>query len=375
MVWHILKLMLTRGTKIKRWNNFPRVEYISFLDNIGFVLHIALFLAYLEEKNGKTVDTLYIIKKVMFESLKWLMLSDINAGTRDYIMAIDSEIYKNVENEALKKIFSLDGLEEIKSDIESILESEKKQEDIIIQAARKYSAWCECKVNARVYDEIFEVPLEKIQEQLDSLRSELSSLTELLENENFQKYLSHIRRLSHSIRWSGENRLVPISVMAHLVIVAMITYFISLIESWEWHQYDIKNMLFTALYHDIPEAITWDIISPVKNSVPWFADIIEQAEKNMLDDYLFCHIDDSYRDFISPFMFHPFESEEGKMVKHADILSALYEAKIEVFFWNTKDYENICHTLEAKMIQYDLKSINYLLKNWLLEFNEKNIVQ
>ena len=159
------------------------------------------------------------------------MLSDINAGTRDYIMAIDSEIYKNVENEALKKIFSLDGLEEIQSDIESTLHSQKKQEDTLIQAARKYSAWCECKVNARVYDEIFEVPLEKIQEQLDILSSELSSLTELLENENFQKYLSHIRRLSHSIRWSGENRLVPISVMAHLVIVAMITYFISLIES------------------------------------------------------------------------------------------------------------------------------------------------
>jgi len=52
MLGAILKLMLTRGISIKRWNNFPRVEYISLLDNVGFVIHIALFLAQKEEKES-----------------------------------------------------------------------------------------------------------------------------------------------------------------------------------------------------------------------------------------------------------------------------------------------------------------------------------
>lgn len=43
--------MLSSWTSIKRWNNFLRIEDLSHLDNVGFVLHIALFLAYLEKKN------------------------------------------------------------------------------------------------------------------------------------------------------------------------------------------------------------------------------------------------------------------------------------------------------------------------------------
>ncbi len=311
----------------------------------------------------------------MFGSLKWLMLSDINAWTRDYITSINAKIYEQVEEEALKKIFSLPWIDSIKLDIQQTLSSSFQKEDLILQAARKYSAWCECQVNAKVYLETFEVPLGIIENELEELSKQLVSMNLLLKNENYKKYLTHIRRLSHSIRWSWENRLVPISVMAHLVIVAMITYFIAMIEDEKWQKYDLKKMLFTALYHDIPEAITGDIISPVKNSVPWFAEVIDQAEKNMLGDYLFCHIEPHYKEYISQFMFHPFESEDGKMVKYADILSALYEAKIETFFWNTRDYDYICQKLETKMMNIELKSIHYLLKNWLLEFNEKNIVQ
>jgi hypothetical protein len=42
--------MLSRGLTMKRWNNFPRVEDVSMMDNIGFVLHVALFLSHLEEE-------------------------------------------------------------------------------------------------------------------------------------------------------------------------------------------------------------------------------------------------------------------------------------------------------------------------------------
>jgi hypothetical protein len=42
--------MLGRGLTMKRWNNFPRIEEVSHLDNLGFVIHVALFLTYLEEK-------------------------------------------------------------------------------------------------------------------------------------------------------------------------------------------------------------------------------------------------------------------------------------------------------------------------------------
>jgi hypothetical protein len=36
---------------MKRWNNFPRIEDVSHLDNTGFAIHIALFMIHLEEQN------------------------------------------------------------------------------------------------------------------------------------------------------------------------------------------------------------------------------------------------------------------------------------------------------------------------------------
>gem|GEM_PF-4751466 len=51
MVGNILRLMLGRGLSIIRWNNFPRVVDIKHMDNVGFSLHVALFLVYHEEKS------------------------------------------------------------------------------------------------------------------------------------------------------------------------------------------------------------------------------------------------------------------------------------------------------------------------------------
>ncbi|MDF1682285.1 MAG: hypothetical protein P1U46_00475 [Patescibacteria group bacterium] len=57
-------------------------------------------------------------------------------------------------------------------------------------------------VNAKVFPDIYEVPLEQINSFLFEKRKTLKSLDLLLSNENYKRYLSNIRRLSHSMRWS-----------------------------------------------------------------------------------------------------------------------------------------------------------------------------
>lgn len=34
MIGVLIKLMMTRGLMTKRWNNFPRIEDVSLLDNV-----------------------------------------------------------------------------------------------------------------------------------------------------------------------------------------------------------------------------------------------------------------------------------------------------------------------------------------------------
>lgn len=109
MVGNILRLMLGRGLSIIRWNNFPRVVDIKHMDNVGFTLHVALYLAYLEEYTyGKKVDKLYLIKKILFTSFADLLLSDINSGTKSYIKKLDTEIFQELYDKAFSHIYQFE---------------------------------------------------------------------------------------------------------------------------------------------------------------------------------------------------------------------------------------------------------------------------
>ena len=155
--------MLSRGLTMKRWNNFPRVEDVSMMDNIGFFLHVALFLSHLEEEKGANIDKLFLIKKIIFSSLNRLVLSDINSGTRDYITSLDPEIFAQLEEKALNKIFELDSEETLKTDIQKTLSDQSHDlESKIILAAKKYAGYIECSMNHRVYSEVYENILEEM---------------------------------------------------------------------------------------------------------------------------------------------------------------------------------------------------------------------
>jgi hypothetical protein len=73
---------------------------------------------------------------------------------------------------------------------------------------------------------MYDVPLDQIRSDLDKKRKDLKSLDLLLNNDNYKKYLTHIRRLSHSMRWNQQTRVYPISVMSHLVFITFISYII-----------------------------------------------------------------------------------------------------------------------------------------------------
>jgi len=184
------------------------------------------------------------------------------------------------------------------------------------------------------------------------------------------KYLTHIRRLLHCMRWNQQNRIFPISVMSHLVITTFLTYLIVMMENNNWKNYDMLDMLLRSLYHDIPESITWDIITPTKRAISEFAQLLEKVEIDMMNDYLFYYIDESYKNEIYNFILHPFDWENWKIVKYADIISALFESKVEINYWNTS-YTEIYRKIKKKVNTFSWISIDYILKHWLDSFDER----
>ncbi len=370
MIWTLLKLMFSKWLSIKRWNNFPRVEDITPLDNAWFVIHISLFLAQIEEKQWREIDKDFIIKKILFQLFNALILSDINSWTRDYILKIDSKIMWELENKVLEFINWFSWADFIKEDMQKILsDNSKKIEDEIILSAKKFAWYQECVINSRVFLYAYDVAMEQIKEYLELHKKNLFSLRELLKNDNFKIYLSHIRRLSHSMRWSWKQRKYPISVMSHLTIVTFISYIMWTLENKNGWDYDVYNLMVRWVYHDIPEAITWDIITPIKDAVKGFRDVLEQVEENMLNDYFFIYVWEDYRDEIKKCMLDPFSWKAWEIVKQADIISALLEAKIERDNWNM-EFWKIYRNIKKVVNEFDTYSANYFLKDVLLAFWE-----
>lgn len=371
MIGNLLKHMLTRGLSMKRWNNYPRIEDVSLLDNVWYTIHIALFLAHLEEKNGTKIDREFLMKRIIFNSFKSLIISDINSGTKDYILRNDKNIFLAIENKAVEYILSLEAPEYFKIDMrETLYNTSNTVELHIISASKRFAWYKECQVNEKVFTDMYEVPLKQIQKWFEEDIKNLKSMGELLKNDNFMKYLTHIRRLSHCTRWNQQKRIYPISVMSHLVVITFLTYIIVMIENNHGKNYNMLDMLLRSIYHDIPEAITGDIITPTKKAVPWFVELLEKVEIDMMNDYLFYYIGDDYKNEVYNFMLHPFDGKNWEIVKYADIMSSLLEAKVEVNY-GSSNFLEIYRFIKKKVNTFDSVSIDYLLKHGLDSFDEK----
>ncbi|MDL2315769.1 HD domain-containing protein [Desulfovibrio sp. OttesenSCG-928-A18] len=86
-------------------------------------------------------------------------------------------------------------------------------------------------------------------------------------------------------RWSQTPRIPETSVMGHMFIVACYAYFLSL-RLGACRARRVNNF-FSGLFHDLPELLTRDIISPVKKSFSGLGQLIREYEISELDRRVF----------------------------------------------------------------------------------------
>lgn len=86
-------------------------------------------------------------------------------------------------------------------------------------------------------------------------------------------------------RWSQTPRIPETSVMGHMFIVACYAYFLShVVGACPARR---VNNFFSGLFHDLPELLTRDIISPVKKSFEGLGQLIREYEESELNRRVF----------------------------------------------------------------------------------------
>nr|HPI98986.1 HD domain-containing protein [Synergistales bacterium] len=106
-------------------------------------------------------------------------------------------------------------------------------------------------------------------------------------------FIAMVGQLRFQKRWAQTPRIPQTSVLGHLLFVAILSYLISMeIKACEKRKY---NNFFGGLFHDLPEVLTRDIISPVKKSVEGLDELIKIYEINALQEHIFPLIPPSWK--------------------------------------------------------------------------------
>ncbi|MGA8070960.1 MAG: HD domain-containing protein, partial [Halobacteriota archaeon] len=97
----------------------------------------------------------------------------------------------------------------------------------------------------------------------------------------YRSFVDLCGRLRFQVRWGQLYRVPRTSVLGHMLIVAILSYLFSLeIDACPKR---CANNYFTGLFHDLPEVLTKDIISPVKRAATGLDRFVKDFEREEME--------------------------------------------------------------------------------------------
>ena len=142
-----------------------------------------------------------------------------------------------------------------------------------------------------------------------------------------QDFMSLIGKLRYQQRWAKAVRMPHTYVMGHMLVVAILSYFMTL-ELESPCKKRLVNNFFAGLFHDVPEALTRDIVSPIKKSVEGLGEILAEIESEQMHKVVYPMLPEEWHDEISYFTNDEFASKilvEGEpVIKSSDEINENY---------------------------------------------------
>jgi putative hydrolase of HD superfamily len=257
------------------------------LDKQAHKFIIAFFLANME----KDINHVHLIEAGIFEFLRRGVVTDIRPDIfRHALQKKEKEINKWVLLKLQDELISIeDG--EFYNRFENYLNNPTmyKKERFILKAASYLATRWEFSIvyqTSKFLSDIDSVK-EAVEEEIEDYY-ELIGVRKIALNKKLAKIVDLSGRLRFQKRWAQTPRIPETSVLGHMLIVAILGYFYSThIKACDKR---VENNFYCALFHDLPEALTRDIISPVKYSVSGLNDIISEYEIKMIENEILPYI-------------------------------------------------------------------------------------
>jgi len=358
----------SRMFMLQRWNFLPRVECWVETENIAYTTHLGYALAC--EATGFPDELIpHYLARSLLKSFTKHFLSDVSHRLRDALAEVTgnpdawSDLVRT-QCGPTARLFP----RKIAGRVLGYLDGscpctpeQWAQIECVMRHAQLRAAEDECRKNAKIYEEYYTPYLEYFEQTItgecerDPLFAELDRLflrmTQRPARERwdsrFPHYFSVIRCLKDLRRWNQVNRSVETSVLGHTFVVAALAW----IYSWMHEQTIcreggaaadpqafVTQAVLMALYHDVPEGMTGDVITPVKDTIArqWDWDTWQKVEHKLGQQTLMRLLQDAPRLTAAIQRLQLLGEEEdpevysvGSMVRACDRLALVLECVME----------------------------------------------
>lgn len=274
---------LYEAAHIQRWNDHIRPGGFTELDKQAHKMMILYVLArHEEDDHGAKLNWRVLIEGGIFEFLHRNVLTDIKPPVFHELMRVHGEkLNKWVFHELQRRIPDIDAafmqnMEKYFSD-----NTENRLEKKLLRAAHYLATQWEFE---KIYH--FNQGIYGIEETKQAIESEiedhfdLAGVQKLALKGKSSKFIDLVGQLRFQKRWAQSPRVPETSVMGHVLLVAIMGYFCAV--QLKASDERIVGDFLCGLFHDLPEVLTRDIISPVKRSVEGLEELIKKIEERQI---------------------------------------------------------------------------------------------
>ena len=383
-------LKLFEGFSIQRWNDLVRPFELVEMDKAAERMVVAYIIGKYEEAAGRSIDWEWIINASLFELLKKIALCDIKSPVQQMIRRKFPEEYLRLNEWVLKQYKDIIDDKQLYSDFTIYIARtagnfpmppELELSARVLRAAHKFSSLRELQMIECVNEEERISKIKKDLNQEIQQYLDLRGMQLLVTRQRPFDFIMMIEQLRFQTRWNQTPRVPKTSVLGHCYFVAALTILLMRETKIKMSQKRLFNDFFSALFHDLPEAVTRDIISPVKQATDELPKIVKKIEDEIVQRELVPLMDDFYADEIMYFTNDEFSNRiqqrqkngklktvfveweelnekysssdfnpiDGRTVRLADHLSALIEADQSIKYGITSEHlrSGREHTLKA----------------------------
>lgn len=286
----LLQLVFS-GSFMKRWNDKLRPMELVEVDKQAHKMIAAWLLFTLNSEGMDSREKIKlgneIIEGGIFEYLYRMVITDIKPPVF-YRIKENKEHYRKLTEWVLEqlrpRLIPLGNSFWDKIKAYHLNPQENSLANRILKAAHMYASYSEFKLlsNLNQPDEELNDIEQNFIEELEK-ESDIKGVSDLLHSEQtaLGRFADLCGRLRFQTRWSQTPRIPETSVLGHVFIVATFAWFFS--QELGSCSLRRQNNFFSGLFHDLPELLTRDIISPVKKSDPIIGEIIKEYEEKELE--------------------------------------------------------------------------------------------